>query len=88
MRGVRTLVGGDKRETGRGHRPLLRACHRDVDTPRIHLERHAAERRHAIHHQQRSRRTAARASSYRPAPSIGKMGSDDPTHIHGCAGWI
>jgi hypothetical protein len=50
--GERALIGGHERQPGRGHQPLLGARHRDVDAPLVHLERHAAERRHRIHHQQ------------------------------------
>ena len=36
-----------RRPARRCHQPLLRAGHRDVDAPGVHLERHAAERGHA-----------------------------------------
>ena len=47
------VVGGDEAEAGRRHQALLRAGHRDVDAPVIHLERHAAERGHGVDHEQR-----------------------------------
>jgi len=49
----RARARGDEAEAGRGHQALLRARHRDVDAPGVHLERHAAERRDRIDHQQR-----------------------------------
>ncbi len=47
------VVGGDEAEAGRRHQALLRAGHGDVDAPRIHLERHAAEGGDRIDHEQR-----------------------------------
>ena len=47
------VVGGDEAEARRRHQALLRAGHRDVDAPCVHLERHAAERGHGIDHEQR-----------------------------------
>ena len=47
------VVGGDEAEARRRHQALLRAGHRDVDAPGVHLERHAAERGHRIDHEQR-----------------------------------
>jgi len=39
----RAVVGGDEAEAWRRHQALLRARHRDVDAPFVHLERHAAQ---------------------------------------------
>ena len=47
------VVGGDEAEARRRHQAFLRSGHRDVDAPRIHLERHAAERSDRIDHEQR-----------------------------------
>ena len=52
VRGARPLVGGDEGQTRRRHQALLRARHGDVDAPGVHVERHAAERGHAVDHQQ------------------------------------
>jgi hypothetical protein len=53
VRGAGTVADRDERQAGRRHQPLLRRRHRDIDAPGIHLERHAAERRYRIDHQQR-----------------------------------
>ena len=47
------VVGGDEAEAGRRHQAFLRSGHRDIDAPRVHLERHAAERSDGIDHEQR-----------------------------------
>ena len=48
----RAIVGGDEAKARRRHQALLRARHRDVHAPVVHVERHAAERGHRVHHQQ------------------------------------
>ena len=53
VHGQRAIAGRDEAEAGRRHQALLRAGHRDVDAPFVHLERHAAERRHGVDHVQR-----------------------------------
>ena len=52
MHGAGAVVGGDETETRRRHQAFLRAGHRGIDAPCIHLERHAAERGHRIDHEQ------------------------------------
>lgn len=46
-------VRRNEAETGRRHQAFLRAGHRDVDAPFVHVERHAAERSHGVDHVQR-----------------------------------
>ena len=53
VRFARARPGGGEAEAGRRHQALLRARHRDVHAPGVHLERHAAERGDGIDHQQR-----------------------------------
>jgi hypothetical protein len=48
-----TVVGGNEAQARRRHHALLRARHGDIDSPFIHVERHAAERGHGVDHQQR-----------------------------------
>jgi hypothetical protein len=50
---ARARTGGNKAQARRRHHALLRARHRDVHAPFIHVELHAAQRRHRVHHQQR-----------------------------------
>ena len=49
---ARLVVGRDEGQPRRRHQAFLRSGHGDVDAPAVHVEGHAAERRHAIHHQQ------------------------------------
>ena len=49
---ARAIVDRDEAEPRGRHQAFLRGGHGDVDAPRIHLERHAAERGHRIHHEQ------------------------------------
>ena len=49
---ARLVVGGHERQPRRRHQALLRSGHGDVDAPAVHVEGHAAERGHAVHHQQ------------------------------------
>ena len=40
---ARAIIGGDKAQARRRHQALLRARHRDVDAPIVHVKRHAAD---------------------------------------------
>ena len=48
----RPRSGGHEAQPRRHHQPLLRAAHRRVHAPIVHLERHGRERRHDIDHEQ------------------------------------